>query len=250
MCSSDLPNSLVLTSADYQEFRKKKKYTSAKLLTFFAEHPLLFIGYSASDPNIQEILSDIDEIISKEDNLIPNIYILERTQGFDENYYPQREKTIVIDQHHSIRVKSISTSEFGWVYNSFVNAGVMERINPKLLRALLTRTYDLVRYDLPKKYMEVDYQTLEHAISSENELARLYGITTVDDPSKFNAQYPYTLTMVGIELGYTSWHYANQIIDRIKKIDGVNIKNSDNKYHLKVKVGQSSSTHKIGRAHV
>lgn len=244
------PNSLVLTSNDYQEFSKKKKYLSAKLLAFFAEHPLLFIGYSASDPNIQEILSDIDEILTVDNSLIPNIYILERDEAINENDYPQREKTIVIDESRNIRVKSISTSCFKWVFESFINNGTIEPINPKLLRSLLARTYDLVRHDIPRRTVEVDFQTLEHAVSSGTELAKLYGITTVDDPSSFNAQYPFTLTMVGQELGYKSWHNANQFIDRIAKEKGVNIKESDNKYHLKVKVGASSFTHKYSQSAV
>lgn len=241
------PNSLVLTDNDYKEFAKKKKYLSAKLLAFFAEHPLLFIGYSASDPNIQEILSDIDEILTAENSLIPNIYILERDENIRENDYPQREKTIVIDENRNIRVKSISASCFKWVFESFINNGVIEPVNPKLLRALLARTYELVRHDIPRKTVEVDFETLEHAVSSGSEMAKLYGITTVDDPSQFNAQYPYTLTMVGQELGYKSWHNANQFIDKIAKDKSINIKNSDNKFHLKVKVGASSFTHKYSQ---
>ena len=40
-CVSE-PNSLVFTESDYAQFIKRKKYLSAKLLTFFTEHPLLF----------------------------------------------------------------------------------------------------------------------------------------------------------------------------------------------------------------
>jgi SIR2-like domain len=40
------PESLVFTDTDYREFIKKKKYLSAKLLTYFSEHPLLFVGYA------------------------------------------------------------------------------------------------------------------------------------------------------------------------------------------------------------
>jgi len=50
-CVSDYP-SLVFTHEDYEEFARKKKYLSAKLLTYFSEHPLLFVGYSVSDHNI------------------------------------------------------------------------------------------------------------------------------------------------------------------------------------------------------
>ncbi|WP_033070951.1 SIR2 family NAD-dependent protein deacylase, partial [Pectobacterium parmentieri] len=74
-CST--PKSIIINRDDYGDFIKKKKYLSAKLLTFFAEHPLLFIGYSAEDENIKNILSDIDELISENGDVIPNIYILE-----------------------------------------------------------------------------------------------------------------------------------------------------------------------------
>ncbi|WP_052487849.1 SIR2 family protein [Gordoniibacillus kamchatkensis] len=62
---------LVFNNEDYEVFINKKKYLSAKLLTFFAEHPLLFIGYSGNDKNILSILSDIDEIILTKANLFP-----------------------------------------------------------------------------------------------------------------------------------------------------------------------------------
>ncbi len=54
MALSRWPLSLVLTQGDYEAFETDKKYLSAKLLTYFAEHPLLFIGYGANDPNIRE----------------------------------------------------------------------------------------------------------------------------------------------------------------------------------------------------
>ena len=78
-CVSD-PNSLVFTRRDYDEFARKKQYLSAKLLTYFSEHPLLFVGYSATDPNIRTILSDINECLpasSFADGVISNIYVLE-----------------------------------------------------------------------------------------------------------------------------------------------------------------------------
>lgn len=53
------PSSLVLNEQDYQIFNSKSKYLAAKLMTIFMEYPIIFIGYSLTDPNIQTILSDI-----------------------------------------------------------------------------------------------------------------------------------------------------------------------------------------------
>ncbi len=245
-CSSD-PSSIILTASDYAEFQAKKKYLSAKLLTFFAEHPLVFLGYSAEDPNIRAILSDIDEILSPNNELIPNIYIVEWSQYAEDESSYQREKLISVDHERSVRIKSIIANDFTWVYKAFGSSDVIEAINPKILRALLARTYDLVRHDIPKRTIEVNYQTLEHAVSEEGELAKLYGITTLDNPSAVNAMFPFSLTQVGKELGYKGWHQANQLIAKIEKEKGVNIKESDNKYHVAIMAGQVMQTHKYSQ---
>jgi hypothetical protein len=116
-CSSD-PASLVFARSDYDAFQAKKKYLSAKLLTFFAEHPLFFFGYSAEDPNIRAILADIDEILSPDGQLIPNIYLVEwKSQSEHLTSYPS-EKLIAIDAERSVRVKNIISGGFKWVFDA------------------------------------------------------------------------------------------------------------------------------------
>lgn len=248
-CSSE-PASIVITSSDYEDFKAKKKYLSAKLLTFFAEHPLVFLGYSAEDPNIRSILSDIDEILAPDNDLIPNIYLVEWKKNVASMTSYQREKLITIDHERSVRVKSIVADDFTWVYQAFGSSDAITAINPKILRALLARTYSLVRHDIPKRTVEVNYQTLEHAVSEEGELAKLYGITTLDDPAAVNAMYPFSLTQVAKALGYASWHHANQLIMSVEQEKGVNIKQSDNKYHVAIMAGQVMQTHKYSQAAV
>jgi hypothetical protein len=245
-CVSE-PNSLILTRNDYDEFIKKKKYLSAKLLTFFAEHPLLFIGYSASDPNIRSILSDIDEIISEESELIPNIYLLQWKENISESDYPQRDTSISLDEHRNIRVKCIIANDFEWVFKAFSQNKPLESIHPKTLRALLARTYDIVRCDIPRKIIEVDFETLEHAVSVNGELGKIYGITSVSDATKVNAQFPYSLTQVAEKLGYTSWHPANELLSLIKQSKNIDIKASDNQYHISIKSGCAVQTRKYSQ---
>ncbi|GGB41882.1 hypothetical protein GCM10011409_19280 [Lentibacillus populi] len=59
------PSSLVLTSKDYQKFKKKRKVLSAKLINLFTENPVIFMGYSVSDENIRSILLDIFQCIDE-----------------------------------------------------------------------------------------------------------------------------------------------------------------------------------------
>ena len=241
-CST--PNSIIINRDDYDDFIKKKKYLSAKLLTFFAEHPLLFIGYSAEDSNIKNILSDIDELLSENGDVIPNIYILEWTDKQNENEYPHRERLIQVSSNKSIRIKSIVANDFSWVFSAFGANRALDNINPKLLRALLARTYDLVRTDIPRNPVQVDYRVLSSISESEGELAKLYGIATSSDGMAFNASYPFTLTTLGQSLGFKGWHDANKLLEIVKNITGIDIKTFDNKYHYAIMNGDEIQSHR------
>ncbi|MBV4417453.1 SIR2 family NAD-dependent protein deacylase [Clostridium tyrobutyricum] len=245
-CISE-PGSLVFTKEDYDIFLSKKKYLSAKLLTFFLEHPLVFIGYNAGDPNIQAILSDIDEILSINNQLVPNIYIVTWSEKINNNQQYPMEKIINLENDKSIRINQIVANDFKWVYKAFTNEEAIERVNPKLLRALLSRTYELVRADIPKRKIEIDYETLESALNNDNEINKIYGITSISDPKTFNIAYPYTLTQVGQELGFRNWYKANELIEQIKDEKGFDIKSTDNKYHISVKTGQTSESRKYSK---
>jgi hypothetical protein len=245
-CVSDY-NSLVFTRQDYDEFIKKKKYLSAKLLTFFSEHPLLFVGYSATDPNIRAILSDIDEAIPRpgpSGTLIPNIYILEWHKDAPLGYRPAREKLIAVEDARSVRVKAIESDDFGWVFSAFGSNQPLNAVSPKILRALLHRSYDLVRHDIPRRTVQADFEMLERAVKTGPEFAKLFGITTISGPSSHSADYPYTLSEAAEKLARKGayWNKAQVFIDRIKREKGIDIKASDNRYHCATKVGRKKTS--------
>lgn len=242
------PPGLVLTEEDYAEFLVRKKYLSAKLLTYFAEHPLLFVGYSATDSNVRAILADIDEILAAEGELVPNLFFLSWDPNAEQNPAPQNERIISVSEERTVRLRNIVASSFDWVFGSFTAAQSMEKVNPKLLRALLARNFQLVRHDIPRKAVDVNFDTLEHAVSTEGQLAKLLGISTLDDPTVFNAAYPYTLSQVGESLGFRGWHRASQLLSRIKEDTGFDIKSCDNTYHIRVKFGRTAATGKYSQA--
>lgn len=250
-CISD-PLSLVLTKEDYESFEKDKKYLSAKLLTYFAEHPLIFVGYSASDPNIRSVLHDVDRMIRANFNLIPNIYILEWSPDVTEASYPARDRVLTVGDDRNIRIKSITASSFEWVFKAFASGGTLDKVNMKLLRSLMARTVELIRTDVPTRKVEIDFQTLEHQLESGVGFATLMGITALGDPSKVNVTYPYTLTQVAEQLGFTHWGKANELIDVLKEQKCFSMKASDNAYHITMRIGKgkSSVTNKYSQAAV
>lgn len=247
-CVSD-PLSLVLTDSDYAAFETDKKYLSAKLLTYFAEHPLLFVGYSANDPNIRSVLYDVDRMARANFALMPNVYILEWSEGV-ESTYPARDRVLAVGDGREIRVKSISASSFQWVFEAFASGEALEKVNMKLLRSLLARTVDLVRRDVPTKRVEIDFQTLEHKLEAGEGVATLLGVAAIGEPAKVNLYYPFTITEVADQLGVGHWNRVNKLIKQIVEDTGVDIKSSDNSYHISMRTGKKkgSRTDKYSQA--
>lgn len=235
------PNSLVLTQEDYDVFDKDKKYLSAKLLTYFAEHPLLFVGYSASDQNIKNVLYDMSRMF-KSSTTLPNIYILQWDEMQDDKSYPPREQVLAVGDNVNIRIKSITANSFEWVYKAFGSGGTMEKVDLKALRSLMARTVNLIRTDIPTKNVQINYGALEKAISDGDEFANLFGVTNLNDPAAVNANHPYTSTMFAKKLGYSHWVKTNKLIERIEQECGFNMKLSDNLYHVRIKSGEADAS--------
>lgn len=215
----DDPTSIVLTQTDYEEWSKKKKYLSAKLLTYFLEHPLVIVGYSAQDPNIRAILQDIDEILSAQGELISNVYLIQRPSSPTELLAPPRERVVDLGDGRSVRLKAIITNDFQWAFEAFGTKLPLKKIDPRKLRALMARTYELVRKDIPNRIVEVDFDMLENVTSSSAEMAKLYGISTIGDPTVLSAKWPYTISAVGKMLGGSTWHCADNLIKKDNRKD-------------------------------
>jgi len=64
--SIENPNSIIINKEDYTAFDKKSPYLAAKLMTIFMEYPIIFLGYSLNDSNIQKIIRSIVNCLSLE----------------------------------------------------------------------------------------------------------------------------------------------------------------------------------------
>lgn len=53
------PRSMILDTHDYASFMEHKDYMMAKIMTLLGEYPVIFLGYSLSDPDVQSIITTL-----------------------------------------------------------------------------------------------------------------------------------------------------------------------------------------------
>ncbi|MBD9498916.1 SIR2 family protein [Ensifer sp. ENS01] len=231
------PTSIVLTQRDYAEWSEKKKYVSAKLLTYFAEHPVFIFGYGLGDPNVKAILRDIGELVADENGLIPNVYQVVWHPSLSDKHPP--DQAVFAVDGREFRIRAIHTSDFEWIFKALKSQSALSSINPKLVRALAARTMKLIRHDIPSGSVQVDYDVLERVAGEKDYLPKLLGITVVDNP---NQSHPYTLTQLSQRLGLPNWQAANHLLNRIKEEKAIDLRSTDNRYHCKIKTGNKASS--------
>lgn len=109
-------NSLVVTKRDYDKFFNAKKLLVAKMLTLFAESPIIFLGYSLTDENILSIITDFLECISENDrNNIHKHFIFISWKENEQNLVEIRQ-TITTANGTTVPVTEIQTDNFSKVF--------------------------------------------------------------------------------------------------------------------------------------
>jgi hypothetical protein len=242
------PDELVLTEEDYKDYAETRKYLTSKLLTYFAEHPVLIAGYGVGDDNVRRILADIDKILAPEDDVVENIFFLDWSRNISEEEIFETETRFQTVDESSILLNYILSEGFEWVYRAFGSGGSIEGVNLKLLRTVMANAYDIVASKAPRKEVNIDYKNLKRAADSEDVLGTMFGVSVLDNPPDFNIIYRYRLSDVAEELGYSHWHYANELIEQIEDENGVNIKEFDNVYHIDTAFESDYAEHKYSEA--
>lgn len=146
------PESIVITEADYESFIKKSDYLTAKLLTIFLEHPIIFIGYSITDMNVRNILKSISNCLSQD-----KLEILKERLIFIERCKEGKEEVstnlLTFDNGNKIEMTKIMLNDYNVLYE--VLLGNKTKYNPKILRNLKQDIYELVRTGNPTEKIKV-----------------------------------------------------------------------------------------------
>ena len=166
---------------------------------------------------------------------------------FDEDNNFSREKLIALNDNKSIRIKVIYANEYDWVYDAIAQLSPEITVSPKLLRSLLSRTYKMVTSDIPKRDLPFNFKILSEISGDDSKLPTLFGLGTLDNGQHINANFCYTITELAQQLGYDHWIHANTLIKTIEKAKGINIKSTDNKYHVTIKTGPKSKADKYSQ---
>lgn len=237
------PNSLVLTEEDYKRFSTKRRYISAKMMTYFAEYPVFIIGYGLGDKNVNGIISDLGEALKDKGGVLDNVCYVEWVEDISSLTSLKEEHVIAVDNGAlpPLRIKTIVTSDLSWVLKALCDFSSPYPVNTKVLRQLASRVVDLVRVDVPRSEVELNYSHIEKLTDNPTELAMVLGIGNVSSP---NLQHPYTLTQVGQMLGYRGWQSVHKLMPLINSAAGKDIKTSDNEFHIAVMAGRKTKIHK------
>lgn len=169
------PNSMVLTDNDYKEFKDRNPYLSAKLITLFMEHPIVFMGYSMNDNNIIEILQSIVTYMDQNalDKIQNNLIFVEWIP--DDLPDIQIEKhEITLGQGKILPVTRIITHEYKPVYNCL--AYYERGIPTHLLRKYKDAFYNIVISENPEKNILV---LPENKIDDNPNIQVVYGFGAV-----------------------------------------------------------------------
>lgn len=151
--SADQPLSLVVTQGDYERFSRRNHYLAAKLLTIFAEHPVVFVGYSLNDDYVGEILDNIATAVGPDriDELGHRIYFVEWNS--DPAFIPVIEQASLVRGGARLPITRIETNTLGWIWDAMSQ---LERPFPAaVLRQLRKHVFDLVTHPDPSQTREV-----------------------------------------------------------------------------------------------
>jgi|LGOV01.1.fsa_nt_gb hypothetical protein len=140
------PDSIVINEKDYLDFSKRNAYLAAKLLTIFLEHPIIFIGYSISDRNIENILKAIVECLNQEhlEQLKKRMIFVEWASDSDTGISTYSKS---FEGNKIIEMTRVKLNDFSILYEALLENNA--KYNVSMLRRLKEDIYELVLTNKP-----------------------------------------------------------------------------------------------------
>jgi len=150
--SIEEPSSIVINEEDYIKFDEKRKYLAAKLMTLFMEYPIIFMGYSISDSNIQKIIKSIIDCLDEEQIMLLEdrfVFVEYKEEMVGTAVTPY---TIMIDGRE-LSMKKIQLSDYRLLYKAL--EGKKAKLPVKILRRFKQELYDYTITNVPTANLRV-----------------------------------------------------------------------------------------------
>lgn len=164
------PDSLIINEQDYIDFDKNSAYLAAKLMTIFMEYPIIFMGYSISDINIQKIIKSIVDCLDTE-----QLKILENRFIFVE-YQKGKIKAevspyIIMVDNKPLIMKKIEVDDFTTIYNALEEKKA--KFPVRILRRFKQELYNFTITNVPTANLRV--ASIEDKRVADEELVLAIG---------------------------------------------------------------------------
>ena len=113
--------SIVITEKDYFDFNTSRKLIIAKMLTLFAESPIIFMGYSFTDENIQHIIEDFLSCLTPRELSTISSHFIFVSYKKGEKRLLETKRTIFTSNKVEIPITEISTDNYSAIYDKLNN---------------------------------------------------------------------------------------------------------------------------------
>lgn len=131
--------SIMITKKDYDNFNVSRKLFIAKMLTLFAESPIIFLGYSFTDKNIQDIILDFLSCLTPKEleNIENHFVFISYKKG--EMQLKEVKRVITTLNGSQIPITEIETDNYLLVYET------LNKITPGISPSRIRETKMLVK---------------------------------------------------------------------------------------------------------
>lgn len=160
-CVSDA-DTIIITEKDYEGFEESRKLFIAKMLTLFTDSPIIFLGYSFTDENIQKIIKDFLSCLSDKDreNIHEHLVFISWKKG--ENNLVEVRNNVTTTDGFVIPITEIQTDNYLKVYET------LNKIIPGISAVKIRETRRIVK------------RIVDKSIEQGQETALIVGIDDLD----------------------------------------------------------------------
>lgn len=183
--------SIIITKEDYEKFNETRKLFIAKMLILFTESPIIFMGYSFTDENIQQIVKDFMNCLTPEqlNNISDNFIFISYKKG--EQNLIESKRTIMTNSGETIPITEIETDNFLAIYqtlNKLIPGMTPKNIRDtqRLVKKIVNNTVisgdpSNVIFGIDEIPDDISNKNIAIAIGYKENLINQYGYSSITD---------------------------------------------------------------------